>query len=84
MDRLVLIKSLECFSFALFPKIWNSIGLELKETKSAKSFKRKVAKIYLESYANYICKKNVYHVDKLNHYYLLRPVVHKHDSNNLC
>ena len=57
MDRLVLIKSLECFSFALFQKIWNSIGLELKETKSAKSFKRKVAKIYLESYANYICKK---------------------------
>ena len=40
-----------------FPKIWNSIELELKETKSAKSFKRKVAKINVDSYANYICKK---------------------------
>ena len=39
----VLFKTLECF-----PKIWNSIELELKETKSAKSFKRKVAKIYLD------------------------------------
>ena len=53
----VLFKTLECFPSALFPKIWNSIELELKETKSAKSFKRKVAKIYLDSYANYICKK---------------------------
>jgi len=53
----VLFKTLESFPSALFPKIWNSIELELKETKSAKSFKRKVAKIYLDSYANYICKK---------------------------
>ena len=73
----VLFKTLECF-----PKIWNSIELELKETKSAKSCKRKVAKISLDSYANYICKKTVYHVDKL--YYLLHPVFHKHDFNNLC
>ena len=28
-------------------------------------------------------KKTVY-VDKLNLYYLHRPVVHKHDFNNLC
>jgi len=54
----VLFKTLECFSSALFPKIWNSIELELKETKSANLFKRKVAKISLDSYANYICKKN--------------------------
>ena len=80
----VLFKTLECFSSALFPKIWNSIELELKETKSAKSLKRKVAKIYLDSYANYICKKTVYHVDKLSLYYLLHPVVHKHDFNNIC
>ena len=53
----VLFKTLECFPSALFPKIWNSIELELKETKSAKSFKRKVAKISLDSYANCICKK---------------------------
>ena len=36
----VLFKTLECFRSALFPKIWNSIELELKETKSAKSFKK--------------------------------------------
>ena len=53
----VLFKTLECFPYAIFPKIWNSIELEVKETKSAKSFKRKVAKTYLDSYANYICKK---------------------------
>ena len=42
----VLFKTLECFPSALFPKLWNSIELEFKETKSAKSFKRKVAKNY--------------------------------------
>ena len=41
----------------IFPKLWNSIELELKETKSAKSFKRKVAQNYLDSYSSYICKK---------------------------
>ena len=50
----ILFKMLECFPSALFPKIWNSIELELKETKCAKSFKRKVAKNYLDSYASYI------------------------------
>jgi len=80
----VLFKTLECFPSALFPKIWNSIELELKQTKSAKSFKRKVAKIYLDSYASYICKKPVNHVDKLSFHYLHHPVVHKHDFNNLC
>ena len=81
---LVLFKTLECFPSALFPKLWNSFELELKETKSAKLFKRKVAKNYLDSYASYICKKNVFHVDKLSLYYLLHPVIHKHDSNNIC
>ena len=37
----VLFKRLECFPSALFPKIWNSIELELKETKCAKSLKEK-------------------------------------------
>ena len=54
----VLFKTLESFPSTLSPKIWNSIELELKETKSAKSFERKVAKIFLESYASHICKKN--------------------------
>ena len=32
-----------------------------------------------------ICKKKtVYLVDKLSIYYLLHPVVHKHDFNNIC
>ena len=79
-----LCKTLECFPSALLPKIWNSIVLKLKVTKSAKSFERKVAKIYLDSYANYICKKTVYHVDKLSLYSLHHPVFHKHDFNNLC
>ena len=26
-------------------------------------------------------KKTVFHVDKLSFYY---PVIHKHDSNNIC
>ena len=40
----VLFKTLECFPSALFPKLWNSIEFELKETKSAKLFKRKIFK----------------------------------------
>ena len=55
----VLFKTLECFPSVLFKKIWNSIELELKETISAKSFKRKVAKNYLDSYESYICKKKL-------------------------
>ena len=49
---------LKYFPSALFPKLWNSLELELKETKSAKLFKRKIFKNYLDSYASYICKKN--------------------------
>ena len=33
-----LFKTLEFFPSALFPTKWNSIELELKETKSAKPF----------------------------------------------
>ena len=33
-----LFKTLEYFPSALFPKLWNSLELELKETKSAKLF----------------------------------------------
>ena len=81
----VLFKTLECFPSALFPKLWNSIELELRETKSAKSFQRKIAKIFLDSYASNICKtKTVYQVDKLSLYYLLHPVIHKHVSYNIC
>ena len=40
----VLFKTLEYFPSALFPKLWNSIELELKETKSAKLFKKKSSK----------------------------------------
>ena len=40
----VLFKTLECFPSALFPKISNSIELELKKTKSVKSCK--LCKLY--------------------------------------
>ena len=53
----VLFKTLEYFLSALFPKLWNSIELELNETKLVKLFKRKIFKNYLDSYASYICKK---------------------------
>jgi len=53
----VLFKTLEYFPSALFPKLWNSLELELKETKSEKLFKRKIFKNYLDKYASYICKK---------------------------
>ena len=71
------------FPSALFPKLWNSIELELKETKSAKLFKKKIFKNYLSE--SYICKKKtVFHVDKLSLCYLLHPVIQKHDSNFVC
>ena len=55
----VPFKTLECFPSALFPKLWNSIEfIELKETKSAKLFKRQIFKNYLDSYASYLCNKN--------------------------
>ena len=45
---------------------------------------KKIFKNYLDSYASYICKKiTVFHVDKLSLCYLLHPVIHKHDSNNI-
>ena len=47
----------------------------LKE-KSPRSMKKVMQDITL--------KKNVYKVDKLSLYYLLHPVVHKHDFNNKC
>jgi len=42
----VLFKTLEYFPSALFPKLWNSIELELKETKSAKLFLKKSSKTF--------------------------------------
>ena len=76
---------LEYFPSAFFPKFWNSLELELKETKSAKLFKRKIFKKLLDSYASFICKKiTVFHVDKLSLCYLLPPVIQKHDSNIVC
>ena len=56
----VLFKTLEYFPSALYPKLWNSLELDLKETKSDKLFKRKIFKNYLDSYVSYICKKNCF------------------------
>ena len=43
--------------FAMFPKLWNAIEIELKETKSAKIFKQRVINIYQESYERFKCEK---------------------------
>ena len=37
----------------MFPKLWNEIEIDLKETKSAKIFKQRVINIYLENYERY-------------------------------
>ena len=51
----VLFKTLEYFPSVLFPNLLNSLELELKETKSAKLFLKKIFKNYSDSYASYIC-----------------------------
>ena len=43
----VLNKNIESFPSAMFPKLWNAIEMDLKETKSAKVFKQRVIMIYL-------------------------------------
>ena len=54
----VLNKNLESFGkSAMFPKLWNAIEIDLKETKSAKTFKQRVINIYLENYERFKCKK---------------------------
>ena len=56
--ELVLNKNLESFPSAIiFPKLWNVIEIDLKETKSAKISKQRVINIYLENYERFKCKK---------------------------
>ena len=46
----------------MFPKLWNAIELDLKETKSAKIFKQRVINICLENYERFKCEKpSLYH-----------------------
>ena len=52
----VLIKNLESFPSAIFPKLWNEIEIDLKETKSAKIFKQRVINNYLENYERFMRK----------------------------
>ena len=40
----VLFKTLEYFPSALYPKLWNSLELDLKETKSENCSKEKSSK----------------------------------------
>ena len=54
----VLNKNLESFLSAMFPKLWNEIGIDLKETKSAKLFQQRIINIYLENYERFKCKKS--------------------------
>ena len=53
----VLDKNLESFPSSVFPKLWNAIEIDLKETKSAK-IKQGVINIYLENYERFKCKKS--------------------------
>ena len=48
---------LESFPSAMFPKLWNEIEFDLKETKSAKIFNQRVINIYLENYERFKCEK---------------------------
>ena len=41
----------------MFSKLWNAIEIDLKETKSAKTFKERVINIYLENYERIKCEK---------------------------
>ena len=53
----VLNKNVESFLSAMVPKLWNAIEIDLKETKSAKTFKQRVININLENYEKFKCKK---------------------------
>ena len=54
----VLTKNLESFPSAIFPKLWNAIKIDLKETKSAKIFKQRVINNYLENYERFKWEKS--------------------------
>ena len=41
----------------MFPKLWNTIEIDPKETKSAKIFKQRAINIYLENYERWKCEK---------------------------
>ena len=41
----------------MFPKLWNAIEIDLKETKSVKIFKERVIIIYLENYERVLMRK---------------------------
>ena len=51
-----LNKNLESFPFAMFPKLWNEIEIDINETISAKIFKQRVINIYLENYERFKCE----------------------------
>ena len=53
----ILNQNLESFPSAIFPKLWNEIEINLKETKSAKILKQRVINIYLENYDRVKCEK---------------------------
>jgi len=53
----VLNTNLESFPSAMFPKLWNEIEMDLKETKSAKISKQRIINIYLENYERFKCEK---------------------------
>ena len=42
----------------MFPKLWNAIEIDLKETKSVQIFKQRVINIYLENFERFKCEKS--------------------------
>ena len=50
-------QNLESFPSAIFPKLWNEIEIDLKDTKPAKIFKQRVINIYPENYERFKCEK---------------------------
>ena len=56
----------------MFPKLWNEIEFDLKETKSAKIFKQRVINIYLENYERFKCKNLVVYC--VNKFYIKKRI----------
>ena len=53
----ILNKNLESFPSTMFPKFWNEMEFDLKETKSANVLKQRVINTYLKNYERFKCEK---------------------------
>ena len=55
--NVAIIKNLESLPSYFLPKVWNSISLEDKKIISSKTFNKSIKKKYLNTYANYKCRR---------------------------